>query len=193
MDYISIEAIISSTLSQKRVLHSRSTAQQAKEVIARFFPDTEDSQAAFTVGLWHDRAREWDEDALLSYCLSHKLSMEPEELDQPMLLHGLVASSLLLGEIPDAKPSWLLAVRWHTLGSSTMGVLGAAVYIADYLEPLRTHLDQMERIRLLQSDSLETMCLRIIIDQEYYFGKKCIPIARSTMGLKKFLLAGGRF
>lgn len=193
MDYTPIEAILSSTLSPKRLMHSKSTAQQARELMVRFSQNPREIEAAFAVGLWHDMAREWSDDALLSYCLSHKLTMEPEELAQPMLLHGLVASALLADGMAEAKPSWNLAVRWHTLGSRTMGILGAALYIADYLEPTRTHLGSGERNTLLASSSLEGMCVGILHSQSRFLQEKGIPMARSTSGLMEFLLSGGRF
>ena len=193
MDYTTIDALISSTLSPKRLIHSKSTAQQARDLLVRFSKDPHEIDAGFAVGLWHDFAREWSDDALLSYCLGHKLSMEPEELAHPMLLHGLVASCLLSDQVAGVEPSWNLAVRWHTLGSRFMGTLGAALYIADYLEPTRSHLSPGERTRLLESGSLEAMCLLIVINHECHLGEKGIPMARSTVGLKEFLLNGGRF
>ena len=159
----------------------------------RFSRDLQEIDAAFAVGLWHDFAREWSDDALLSYCLSHKLAMEPEELAQPMLLHGLAASCLLSDRVPETKSSWMLAVRWHTLGSRDMGTLGAALYIADYLEPMRTHLDLEERTAILTMPSLEAMCLQIIINQEGFLSGKGLTTARSTADLKEFLLTGGCF
>ena len=38
--------------------------------------------------------------------------------------------------LKSVKKKWQDAIRWHTLGSVKMGVLGAALYIADYIEPL---------------------------------------------------------
>ncbi|PKL12329.1 MAG: hypothetical protein CVV52_10530 [Spirochaetae bacterium HGW-Spirochaetae-8] len=193
MDYTPIETLVSSTLSPKRLIHSRSTAQQTRDLLVRFSKDTVEIDAGFAVGLWHDIAREWSDDALLSYCLSHKLPMEPEELARPMLLHGLVASCMLSYLMGETEPSWNLAVRWHTLGSRLMGTLGAALYIADYLEPTRSHLSPGERDHLLESESLEAMCLSIVINHEHHLDAKGMTLARSTIGLKEFLLAGGRF
>jgi HD superfamily phosphohydrolase YqeK len=193
MDYTPIEVIVNSTLSPKRLRHSKSTAAQARELMTRFSTDPHEIDSAFAVGLWHDMAREWSDDALLSYCLYHKLAMEPEELAQPMLLHGLVASALLPDTMAESSPSWNLAVRWHTLGSRTMGILGAVLYIADFLEPTRTHLDAGERKALLESHTLEEMCIRILCNQDCFLRGKGIPTAHTTSSLMEFLLAGGRF
>ncbi len=161
--------------------------------MARFSTNPHEIEAAFAVGLWHDIAREWSDDALLTYCLIHKLAMEPEELAQPMLLHGLVASALLTDTMAESSPAWTLAVRWHTLGSRTMGILGAVLFIADFLEPTRTHLEAVERTTLLESHTLEEMCVRIIQNQNRFLSGKGIPTARSTSSLMEFLLEGGRF
>jgi predicted HD superfamily hydrolase involved in NAD metabolism len=191
MDYTPIEAILGPTLSQKRFLHCCSTAQQAKEIMLRFAPEHAD--AAYVCGLWHDMAREWSDDSLLSYCLCNNLPMEQEELTYPVLLHGPVAASLFSQKVPLATSEWCNAVRWHSLGSVNMGLVGAAVFISDYLEPLRPHITARERTGFLDSPTLETMCLQVVCRHEKHLLKKNKQLANSTKGLKQFLMDGGRF
>lgn len=143
--------------------------------------------------MWHDITREWSDNDLLAYSISHGIGMEEEEIACPMLLHGAVASRLLRQFVPDCDPTWELAVRWHTLGSDTMGRLGAALYIADYLEPLRSHLVREQRYAIIRLSSLEQMCSRIIEVHHGYLGRKGKVMARSTASLERFLEAGGRF
>ena len=89
--------------------------------------------------------------------------------------------------------SYVKAVRFHTLGSPEMGRLGAAVYIADYSEPGRRHLDDEERKRIYSHESLEEMVGYIIEKQNEYFRKEGIRNASITDELYSFLARGGRF
>jgi len=51
------------------------------------------------------------------------------------LLHGPAAAERLRGQADDEL---LSAIRCHTVGSPKFGVLGRALYLADFLEPGRT-------------------------------------------------------
>lgn len=145
------------------------------------------------IGLWHDVARQWSDESLLQYSQRHQLPMEPEERSCPMLLHGAVAAHLLSGALGEQHPDWELAIRWHTIGSCSMGAIGAALYIADYLEPLRTHLSTDERKTILSLPSMETMCLHIIGSHRTHLEHKGKTMAGSTEALERFLLSGGTF
>jgi len=194
MDFTHIEEKLNSTLSEKRIRHCFSTARQTCELIERFPSEGIGSEDGYMVGLWHDIAREWTDDALFSYCLCHHIAMEREELANPMLLHGPVAATLMEQEIPQSRQIWQTAVRWHTLGSPVMGKLGAALYVADYLEPLRTHITDGQRQELLDMPSLEDMCLCIAgsLCKHLLDSRQGKP-ANSTLGLQRFLAEGGRF
>ena len=95
-----------------------------------------------------------------------------------------------IGLVPE---SWVRAVRFHTLGSKDMGALGAVIYIADYCEPGRKHIDDEERKRIFSLASLEEMVLHILASQNRYFKERGISNARITDELYSFLGDGGRF
>ena len=52
--------------------------------------------------------------------------------------------------------------RHHTLGSSEMGVMGRALFCADYLEPNRTYISDEERARLLEEETIASLCLKVV-------------------------------
>lgn len=162
-------------------------------LLERYAPTCQDSIGAYVVGLWHDVAREWSDQDLLLYCLKHAIPMEEEEHRFPMLLHGAVAADLLSHRYPDVPMSWKIAIRWHTIGSCDMGVLGAALFAADYMEPLRRHLVPGERSWLLESNSLEDLCRAIVEKHLQHLQKKGKTSALSTRRLQTFLTKGGRF
>ncbi|MDD3822476.1 MAG: hypothetical protein PHN93_01820 [Sphaerochaetaceae bacterium] len=192
MNSIELEAFVATQVSARRLAHSRSTAMQAASLVRRF-SRAHDAEDAHVVGIWHDVAREWKDERLLSYCLEHGIAMEPEEAQEPMLLHGAVGAHLLAVATGSHHAEWELAIRWHTLGSQEMGPLGAALYIADYLEPLRTHLDTAQKEFILALGSMEAMCLHIVRSQQDYLRRKGKPIAATTVALGLFLGEGGNF
>ena len=53
------------------------------------------------------------------------------------LLHGPAAARRIRLEAPDAPQALLDAVTYHTVGHECLGVLGRALYLADFLEPGR--------------------------------------------------------
>jgi HD superfamily phosphohydrolase YqeK len=53
------------------------------------------------------------------------------------LLHGPAAARRIRLEAPDAPRALLDAVTYHTVGHECLGLLGRALYLADFLEPGR--------------------------------------------------------
>ncbi len=76
-------------------------------------------------------------DALRSAPVAELQRWVPLDPGPAELLHGPAAAEAARqhGDCTDAEV--LDAVRWHTVGSTTWGALGRALYCADYLEPGR--------------------------------------------------------
>ncbi|MFA5546093.1 MAG: bis(5'-nucleosyl)-tetraphosphatase (symmetrical) YqeK [Sphaerochaetaceae bacterium] len=194
MDFTELESHIENTVSEKRMRHCKATASVAVGLAGRFKRYHITEEDARIVGLWHDIAREWGDEALYHFCVEHDITMEVEEQECPMLLHGAVASVLLRQRCADVPQYYIDAIRWHTLGSTSMGPLGAMLFIADYLEPYRTHIDDPNKVRILSLSSLEQMCLDIIsMTEDYFARRKACPLATSTLNLKQYLKVGGTF
>ncbi|HEX8241907.1 MAG TPA: HD domain-containing protein [Longimicrobium sp.] len=91
-------------------------------------PDAEVARWA-AAGWLHDALRDASPDEL-------RPLVPPEFRELPgKLLHGPAAAERLDG---DADAELLDAVRCHTLGCPRFGLLGRALYLADFLEPGRT-------------------------------------------------------
>lgn len=87
------------------------------------------------IGYLHDVVREADPEEL-------REMVAPEHRSVPdPLLHGPAgAERLRVAGILDGE--FLTAVSWHTTGDVRFGMLGRALYAADYLEPGRTFLTE---------------------------------------------------
>ena len=193
MDFTRIERYVATQVSTRRFSHCISTARETISLLKRYAPDFTDFDSAYLAGVWHDVARQWTDDALLSYANAHGIPMEEEEVRYPMLLHGPVASQLVEQQWPQVNEAVKLAIRWHTIGSVEMGLLGATLFVADYMEPLRRHLHQGERENLLRSASLETICLRVVESHMAHLEEKGKESAATTQALAVYLIGGGVF
>lgn len=194
--YTGLEQYVATQVNPKRFAHCQSCAITMKALLERFpyayGDDPAKSDAGLYVGLWHDVARGWSDSSLSEYCRKHRLPMEPEEDRQPMLLHGAVAAALMEEKLPGCPDAWRLAVRWHSLGDISMGALGLAMYIVDYLEPRRKHLTDKRRRYLLFLPTLEAMAMAIMEDQDAYFRLNGISQAGCTKRLYEYMKTGGR-
>ena len=193
MDYTHIELTVASKVSQRRYDHCISTALETQRLLNWYRPQLSLHQEAYLAGVWHDSAREWDNAALLDYCVSNRVPFQEIEGAYPMLLHGVVAADTIRQIVPQVCQAVCTAIRWHTLGSRCMGILGAALYAADYMEPLRTHLQKGERDALLACATIEELCHTIAQRHHDHVVQRGKRPAESTMSLIRFLAEGGRF
>ena len=186
MDYTEISTYVASREPASRYRHSLETAGVCRELAKRFSVDTD---TVFVAALWHDLARDWSDGDLLMFVESHDLNVLHTEMQTPMLLHGIVAAELFV-ESPfsrwfddNGKDAIWSAIRWHTTGHPDMGLPGYILFIADYIEPGRTHLTEGERLEILQLSSLEDMMIHILDRQFAYFRSKSISYEGPAVSL----------
>lgn len=178
-----------SCMSEYRQQHSRATAETCIN-LARQYNDSLNLELCWKAGLFHDIAREWETERLIRYSQEHELSLEEEEKENPLLLHAPVAAHLLaVGGFDEAV---CRAVRYHTLGSIQMGQLGLVLFLADYLEPGRSHVNDEERRALREEKSLEDVCKHILYHQEFYLKSIGKHQASCTRVLRDYIEQGKR-
>ncbi len=191
ISYTKLEKIVKGMIKESRFEHSVRVKETAVILARRFAPDLLIDSAY--VGIFHDAYRYLNGDECLKECKRAKIEIQPEEESNPMLLHGAVAA-LHLKEVAHCSfESYYEAIRNHTLGSIDMGRLGALLYIADYIEPGRTHLTDEDRAEILSHDTLEGVVLDIVSRDLKYgesIGRKG---AKISYELQAFLQKGGRF
>ena len=172
------------SLSPERLLHSRAVAALAVSLSDRYGL-TVDSDELYQAGLHHDLAREWGNEALVRFTIDEQVEVTDEELAHPVLLHAPVAAEVL--SRAGMSRAQLRAVRHHTLGSREMGVMGQALFCADYLEPNRTHISDEERARLLEEETIEALCLKVIEREWRWRIQTGRSIARASEAFHRYL------
>ena len=189
ISYIELYDFVKRKLKESRFIHSVGVAETAAELAVRF---SADSESARYVGIYHDAYR-YDADVNTAAMLEQNgMKLYPEEVQTPMLLHGPLAAFHMREDCGDDIPdSYIIAVRHHTLGSKDMGRLGAILYISDYIEPGRKHLNADDRSYILAPDSLEEITIRIMDMQNSYFKREGIKSAGVSEELYSYLKNGG--
>lgn len=134
-DEESIKIYLKDNLKQGRYNHSLSVSDTAVK-LAKIY--NEDISKARLAGLVHDCAKNMDDNALVDLTQKHGFEIDYVSLKSPQLLHGLVGS-IISREVMDITDADVLnAVTYHTTGRKNMSKLEKIIYIADYVEPLRT-------------------------------------------------------
>ncbi|MCQ2397831.1 MAG: HD domain-containing protein [Sphaerochaetaceae bacterium] len=164
-------------LSGKRFIHSVGVAQTAEMLLNRYrcenyVKNWELFTAGAFCGLAHDLGREMSDGDIVLFCKNHGLELSGEQIQAPVIAHGTV-SAYMAGEICGFYPeSWAKAIRVHTTGCEGMDDLALALFIADYIEPSRTFLDDTARQLYLDSPSIEDCAYRVLCDMIEHWEKK---------------------
>lgn len=190
MDYITLEKIVRDVEKPSRFEHSLGVVEVSEVLAKRFRLDCE---LAKMIAVFHDYARYMDGDEMLRFCHKHDIEMVPEEEESPMLLHGAVAAWYF----PRITNNWdertVKAIRHHTLASAHMGAYGAVLYVADYSEKGRRHLDDNDRLVIWGKPNLEQMVLEVLTREEDYSFTVSRRFASVSQECKEYLESGGLF
>ncbi len=133
--------------------------------------------------LGHDLCREWAEAGLLACAARDGAPIDAWEARSPLLLHGRSAAVVLRERFGVEDEAVLDAVRWHTTGRPGMGDLAKILFISDYVEPGREHVEAAFRRRVAQM-TLNEAVLAIIDDTVRYLVSIGREPAASTVALK---------
>jgi len=154
-----IENELQNWISKKRYEHSFSVAKTCEKLAVSH---NEDVKKAYLAGLVHDCAKELSP----ALCEQHNIIMtnkyESLFIDFPSIWHALVVDQIAsyLFDIEDKEV--LNAAKWHTTGTQKMTKLAKIVFIADYIEPLRTYITDRNELTTLANNSLDKAVLAIV-------------------------------
>ena len=186
--YIELNRFVREKLPEKRYNHSLGVVEMSIHLASLFRLSVTD---AACIAIFHDAYRYDCDEGTAELCRKSGIEVFPEEEKEPMLLHGALAA-LHFDEVAGPVPSkWKIAVRHHTLGHKDMGKYGAILYIADYIEPGRKHLDDDDRQRILSGERLEDMIISIMDMQGEYFIREGIKSAEVSDELYDYIKSGG--
>ena len=173
-----IEEYLRKNISDKRFAHLKRCAETAEILCLR---NGLDAKKGADAALLHDAARECSDEEILRLAES-RYDLTPEERNNPLLVHGKAAAAMIARDLGIEDEDILEAAACHTTGCPGMGQIARVVFIADYVEPERTHITEGFRTRVLESDPARGMLL--VLDREIsYLEGKGVHVLEATRKL----------
>ena len=153
-------------LTSKRYEHTLSVAYTAASLAMVHEADV---NSALIAGMLHDCAKCFSAKKIVSLCKKHELPVSEVELQNPTaLLHAKAGSFLAKEKYGIEDEDILNAIKYHTTGRPNMSKLEKIIYIADYIEPGRTHAANLKQIRKTAYEDLDKALFRILEDTLAY-------------------------
>ena len=135
-----------------------------------------DVQKALIAGMLHDCAKCMSHEEQIKICEKNKIEISDIERRNHSLLHAKVGMYLAKTKYEIDDPEILGAIRWHTTGKEDMSLLEKIVYIADFIEPNRKELEDMDIIRKEAFTDINRCLSHILHNSVIYLktiGKEC--------------------
>jgi predicted HD superfamily hydrolase involved in NAD metabolism len=149
MNIVEMEALLKESLKPNRYIHSVNTMKVAIQLAEHY---GEDKDIAAVAGLLHDCAKNLNDDETLKYCNDNGIELNEIEKHQLFLMHGEVGAIIAKEKYGVENEIILNAIRYHTTGYSKMNMMDKIVYLADYIEPGRTHCSAEDVRKLVYED-----------------------------------------
>jgi len=167
--------------TEKRYEHTLGVAYTATALAMRYDASLKDAQ---TAGLLHDCAKCLSDEKLLSICKKHNLPISGIEQRKPYLLHAKVGAFLAENKYGVRDKEILDAIRYHTTGRGNMCLMEKIIFVADYIEPGRKTVPNMQKIRQLAFIDLDKAVLCILENILHYLketGAETDPGTEATL------------
>lgn len=161
IDMHKIRKQLAKVLDSKRYEHTQGVAYTSAALAMRY---GEDVQKAELAGLLHDCAKCLDNEKKIHICKKHNITISEAEFNNPFLLHAKVGGYLAKTKYKIDDEDIINAVLYHTTGRPGMSLLEKIVYIADYIEPGREHVSNLDEVRNLSFRDLDEALLQILED-----------------------------
>lgn len=169
MDRLEMTEKLKTKLSPKRFEHSIGVEYTAATMAYMYGADYE---KALIAGLLHDCAKYLSNDKKILKCEKRGIPISKCEYENPELLHAKLSAAYAREKYGVEDEDILNAITYHTTGRPGMSTLEKIIYIADYIEPNRNVLPEMEVIRREAYTDLDKCLVHILRNCVEYLDKK---------------------
>ncbi|SHE37465.1 putative HD superfamily hydrolase of NAD metabolism [Atopostipes suicloacalis DSM 15692] len=160
--------LVKNTMSEKRFEHVLRVEQTAIQLAREYAADVEKASIA---ALLHDVAKEQPEAEMRDIVISENLNLDLLQFGS-QIWHAPVGSILAEREYGITDDEILEAIKYHTIAAPEMSLIAQIIFVADYIEPGRTH-QAAEEARKLASYSLRdavrfeiTQTIKYLVENE---------------------------
>lgn len=178
-----IKKYLKKHLTKDRYHHTLGVASTAVAMAMRYNPDPSNSnfiKRAELAGLLHDCAKCMDNNKKLRICEKNNLSCSSFEKSHLYLLHGKVGAYIAQTKFKIEDNDILQAITWHTTGRPDMSLLEKIIFIADYIEPSRNPIPELNLIRQLAFVDIDKAMEKILSNTLKFLESKGNPIDKMT-------------
>lgn len=174
---IEIQQYLTDKLSAKRLQHVLSVQEMAVDLATVHQADVWQANLA---ALLHDSAKWMNAKELYNAARSYEIRLDPIEKVNPSLLHPLIGVKLAIDKFAVTELEVLEAIRNHTTGSPSMGIISQVLYVADFAEPTRTH-KAVDIVRALAYTNLARAVHHVARAKIEHLLKKGVTIHPNTL------------
>ena len=139
-----------------------------------------DVEQALLAGLLHDCAKCIPGENKIKMCEKYHLNVSEVERENPSLLHAKLGAFLAAKKYHIEDKEIINAIASHTTGHPHMTLLEKIIYIADYIEPGRPELANLDEVRHLAFRNIDECLYRILEDSLEYLNRLSKPIDPMT-------------
>jgi len=149
MKLVEMDELLKQALKPNRYSHSVNTMKVARSLAEHYGENTDIASIA---GLLHDCAKNLKDDETIEYCTAHGIELNEIEQKQVFLMHGAVGAIIAKEKYGVKDEIILNAIKYHTTGYSKMNMMDKIIFLADYIEPGRTHCEVDNARKLAYGD-----------------------------------------
>ena len=178
-----IKKYLKKQLTKDRYQHTLGVAYTATAMAMKYNPDTTCSdfiKKAELAGLLHDCAKCMSNEKKIKICKKYHISYSEFEAENAYLLHGKVGAYIAKSKFGIIDDDILQAITWHTTGRPNMSLLEKIVFIADYIEPMRKPIPELDLIRQLAFEDIDKAMEKILSNTLMFLEEKGSPIDMMT-------------
>ncbi|MCI5611530.1 MAG: bis(5'-nucleosyl)-tetraphosphatase (symmetrical) YqeK [Roseburia sp.] len=178
-----IKKYLKKHLTKERYHHTVGVAYTAMSMAMKYNPQPDNNEfmiKAEIAGLLHDCAKCMDNDKKIRICNKNQISYSKIEAENPYLLHGKVGAYIARKEFDILDEDILNAITWHTTGRPDMSLLEKIIFVADYIEPSRRPITELNLIRQLAFTDIDQAVIKILENTLKYLNEKGNPIDDMT-------------
>lgn len=179
IDFISdIRGRVKQELKPARYEHTLGVAYTAA---CMAFLYGEDPLKAELAGILHDCAKCYPHEEQIRICREAGIELSKEELASPAVIHAICGKFLAKARYGIEDEDLLNAIGSHTTGRPAMSRLEKIIYIADFIEPLRSEAPNLPEMRKLAFQDLDECMYQILMSTIEYLNGKGAPVVPATM------------
>ena len=167
-------------LTEDRFDHTLGVAYTAAAMAFQYDIDV---QKAISAGMLHDGAKCLSHEERLKICKKNNIVVSDVELRNPALLHAKVGAFIAENQYAISDSEILDAIRYHTTGRPAMTLLDKIIFTADFIEPNRKNIQDINMIRKEAFTDIDKCVKHILHDTLIYLdtiGGECDPTTQET-------------